>query len=314
MSDIICPACKGTNPDGTKICKICGTYMQYQKPVSQNSPAIYGSEHTNFQYRALEILGTVYSFIGWLVLLAGIVAGLFWSYQAIRYNQLILGGLILLGWIIGGIVLALPMLASRDVIRWMLDLHSNVSTTVSLLRKLVPNRTRLSSSHDEGVDEFPLQKNEAVFTNIEGILKNIEDRQETFFTTLLNDRVVQHSENSDTVYQDIQALETIDDDNHRDTQIGQFENSSQYSTSDSHPQQRYKIIFTGRIQKEENIEDVKRNFHHLYKNQYSSTDVERLFFSGKPVIIKRSLEHPKALKLQQSLTKRTGGIFNIEIM
>jgi len=56
---------------------------------------------------------------------------------------------------------------------------------------------------------------------------------------------------------------------------------------------RYNVIFHGKIQDEQNLETTKQKLAALYK--YDVTKVERLFFTGKTVILKKNFDVYKSL-------------------
>lgn len=71
----------------------------------------------------------------------------------------------------------------------------------------------------------------------------------------------------------------------------------------------YKIVFRGQIDSGQDIEDVKRKLAAMYKGDLAK--IERKFFTGKPVVVKSNLDHQSALKMQSSLTARTGALFEV---
>ncbi len=71
----------------------------------------------------------------------------------------------------------------------------------------------------------------------------------------------------------------------------------------------YRLVFRGKIVPSQNIGEVKQKLAVLYKTDVSK--IERTFFAGKAVVVKKNLDHQAALKLQSTLTKRTGAIFEI---
>lgn len=60
----------------------------------------------------------------------------------------------------------------------------------------------------------------------------------------------------------------------------------------------YKLVFEGKIVSEQNTGVVKKKLMSLFKS--SPGDIERLF-SNSPVVIKKSLDHPTALKYQKAI-------------
>ncbi len=76
----------------------------------------------------------------------------------------------------------------------------------------------------------------------------------------------------------------------------------------------FKIVFSGEILPEKSLESVKTDFMELYKDKYDIKMIDRLFFSGNPVLIRKNITYQKAIKQKEILTNRTGGIFVIESM
>lgn len=76
--------------------------------------------------------------------------------------------------------------------------------------------------------------------------------------------------------------------------------------------QYYRVVFSGKIRPDKTIIEVKENLIALFDNKYNGSDIDRLFFSGKSVVIKNKVDYQTALKLQTYYTTYTGAIFTVE--
>ncbi len=74
----------------------------------------------------------------------------------------------------------------------------------------------------------------------------------------------------------------------------------------------YQIVFRGQIAPDQNIDDVKRKLAAVYKTDVSK--IERKLFTGTVVVNKKNMDQQVALKLQSTLTARTGAIFEIKAL
>lgn len=92
------------------------------------------------RYPALHAVGSAYAFLGWLVIIGGILFGLFSVALASREGGFGAGAIAGIFSVLGGIVLGLPMLACRDVIRWMLDLQGHAKRSEELLGRMRAGR------------------------------------------------------------------------------------------------------------------------------------------------------------------------------
>lgn len=70
---------------------------------------------------------------------------------------------------------------------------------------------------------------------------------------------------------------------------------------------RYDVIFRGEIAAGHTVEDVKEKLAALYKGDHVKIET---MFGGKTVVIKRNLDHQKALEMQAMLKARSGAIWN----
>lgn len=68
---------------------------------------------------------------------------------------------------------------------------------------------------------------------------------------------------------------------------------------------RYDVIFRGEIAAGHTVEDVKEKLAALYKGDHAKIET---MFGGKTVVIKRNLDHQKALEMQAMLKARSGAI------
>ena len=68
---------------------------------------------------------------------------------------------------------------------------------------------------------------------------------------------------------------------------------------------RYDVIFRGEIAAGHTVEDVKEKLAALYKGDHAKSET---MFGGKTVVIKRNLDHQKALEMQAMLKARSGAI------
>lgn len=75
---------------------------------------------------------------------------------------------------------------------------------------------------------------------------------------------------------------------------------------------RYRIVFSGKIAAGQNLDEVKQKFAILYKKDVAT--IERMLFSGKPVVIKGDLEEQAARTMQANLTNKIGAAFDIQPM
>ena len=63
---------------------------------------------------------------------------------------------------------------------------------------------------------------------------------------------------------------------------------------------KYKIVFRGEIQAGKSLEEVKRNMAGIFKLDPERIDI---LFSGKPVVMKKNLDHRQALKFKDAIQK-----------
>lgn len=73
----------------------------------------------------------------------------------------------------------------------------------------------------------------------------------------------------------------------------------------------YDIIFRGDLVPGKNVDEVKQKLANLYKKEIPQ--IEKLFFQGKTVIVKRDIDYETAIKLKTNLTKRTGAVFETRV-
>lgn len=99
-----------------------------------------GYETHESRYPALHAVGSAYAFLGWLVIIGGILFGLFSVALASREGGFSAGVIAGIVSVLGGMVLGLPMLACRDVIRWMLDIQGHAKRSEELLGRLSADR------------------------------------------------------------------------------------------------------------------------------------------------------------------------------
>jgi len=95
-----------------------------------------GYEFNESRYAALHAVGSAYAFLGWLVIIGGILIGIVSVGLASREGGFSAGVLAGIVSVLGAIVLGLPMLAFRDVIRWMFDLQGHARRSEELLNRL----------------------------------------------------------------------------------------------------------------------------------------------------------------------------------
>jgi predicted lipid-binding transport protein (Tim44 family) len=124
-----CPKCKIIHEDHVLTCD-CGADLQSiaaeesRKQVSTKAESSYGREGS---YHALQAIGTVYHFLGWLIIAGGILGGLLTGLQAVQFGGVIAGLMSSAAMVLGSAVIALPLLAFQDVIRWMIDVRTLLS-------------------------------------------------------------------------------------------------------------------------------------------------------------------------------------------
>lgn len=99
-------------------------------------PINVGYEIHSPQYPALDTIGSIYAALGWLLIIGGALLGFISAALASRLGS---GAAFVaaLASLLAGVILGLPMLAFRDVIRWMLDLQGHARRSEELLSRLV---------------------------------------------------------------------------------------------------------------------------------------------------------------------------------
>ena len=68
-------------------------------------------------------------------------------------------------------------------------------------------------------------------------------------------------------------------------------------------EERYNIIFRGKLMSDQYLENVKNKFVDLYKGDVNKAEK---CFVGKSVIIKSNVDYETAIKYQKALSARTG--------
>ena len=84
--------------------------------------------------------------------------------------------------------------------------------------------------------------------------------------------------------------------------------NSHESTGNTEPDTSYRVVFNGKIAGGHDAGDVKRNFSRLFKIDQSRLEV---YFSGKPVVLKKGLNHQAAVSVVKAL-KETGILCTLE--
>jgi hypothetical protein len=139
-----CAKCGASHDDEVAFCD-CGadirlTLSEEVKKGSGARSTGSGYKTHESRYPALDAVGSAYAFLGWLVIVSGILFGIFSIFVGYRADGFGAGVVVGMGAVLGSIVLGLPMLACRDVIQWMLDLQGHARRSEDLLSHLKASR------------------------------------------------------------------------------------------------------------------------------------------------------------------------------
>ena len=133
LDEYVCTDCGAVVSESATVCPECGAALEEEQED-------YKEQSTRSRYTALRTVGTIYGILGWLTLASGMLLGLFGVMAILSSkteNKPLWAFLSCALPLLGGAIIALPMLASQDIVTLITDIASDSRMANLLLSKLV---------------------------------------------------------------------------------------------------------------------------------------------------------------------------------
>jgi hypothetical protein len=137
-----CPVCATRLPLEAGYCGKCGMELS----IRENSPREFEpelkirKEDNQENYSALMTLGSIYRVLGWLTLVIGILGGIAVGIWFVNGGNTLLGFLAFISFSLTASIVALPLLATNDLIRLVMDLAVDIRVGRDYLKDLAGHK------------------------------------------------------------------------------------------------------------------------------------------------------------------------------